>query len=200
MTQSASGVSRRQFIAASGSGCVLLTSGCLGARFGGSNPSEGRPRPDPIDLSGGKADDYGGMKIGEHFGPNGQIFYEERSPEGRENPAWFHTLARSLFPYHFERERRGWNARAIYVTDYSRVDYDLEEGGGQTFISTHTAAESFSGAQDVRYVAGSDVLGGMGADLIPFSDDSDLDQFREAHGGNVVEFPDITPEFIGGYP
>jgi nitrous oxide reductase accessory protein NosL len=139
------------------------------------------------------------MIIGEHYGPNGQIFFAEESPEGHENPAWFHTLAATLFPYHFERERRGWNAVVIYVTDYSLVEYDLEQHNDETFISTHTAAETFTRARDVRYVAGSDVLGGMGPDLIPFSDDDDIETFREEHGGDVVEYSDITPESIADY-
>lgn len=200
MADFASRLSRRQLITASGTGVLLLTSGCLGTSNGQAETPEEQTPPEPIDLSGGKQDDYGQMTIGEHYGPNGQIFYAEHSPEGHENPAWFHTLAASLFPYHFEREEREWTAVVIYVTDYSRVEYEVEQQGDETFISSHTEAETFERARDVRYVAGSAVLGGMGADLVPFSDDADLEAFREEYGGDVVEFSDITPEFIEEYP
>jgi nitrous oxide reductase accessory protein NosL len=139
------------------------------------------------------------MIVGEHFGPNGQIFYESHSPDGHENPAWFHTLVQGLFPYYFAHRQRDWTAEVVYVTDYSTVDYELTTRDGETYISTHTAAASFERAPDVRYVAGSSIRGGMGTDLIPFSDDSDLEAFREEHGGDVVAFSDITPESINDY-
>lgn len=199
MVESGSRVGRRQFLVASGSGLALVVSGCLGGGNDESEPPGEQAPPDPIDLSGGKVDDHGGMIIGEHAGPNGQIFYEEESPENHENPAWFHTLAKSLFPYHFERKRRGWTAVAIYVTDYSLVDYELAQRGGRTYISTHTGPETFERARDVRYVAGSDVLGGMGKDLVPFSNDDDLETFREEHGGDIIGFSDITPDALDEY-
>lgn len=182
-----------------GIGAVVFTTsaGCLGDDSDDTE-SDG-PVPEPIDLSGNKQDDYGGMIIGDHFGPNGQIFYIDESPEGRENPAWFHTLTASLFPYHFERERQGWEAEVIYVTDYSRVDYEIEHHGEQSFISSHTGADSFERADDLQYVAGSDVLGGMGPDFMPFSDASDLDAFRDDHGGDVIEFSEIDEDRIAEY-
>ena len=63
------------------------------------------------------------MVVGEHFGPNGQVFYEEHSPEGDDGPARFHTLVAGLSPYHSRQERRG-----------------------RTYISSHTAAGSFAPA------------------------------------------------------
>jgi hypothetical protein len=86
-------------------------------------------------------------------------------------------------PYYFAHRQRDWTAEVVYVTDYSTVDYELTTRNGETYISTHTAAESFERAPDVRYVAGN----------------SDLEAFREEHGGDVVEFSDITPESINDY-
>ncbi|MDG5778910.1 nitrous oxide reductase accessory protein NosL [Haloarculaceae archaeon H-GB11] len=143
--------------------------GCLG----GSTAS---PPPDPISLDGDKTDDWGGMIIGEHFGPNGQIFYAKHSPEGHDNPAWFHTLAKGLFPYHFAPDRQDCDAEAIYVTDYSAVDFEVTTVNGQAFISSHTAAETFGDAAGMTYVMESDVHGGMGPDFLPFSAASDADR------------------------
>ncbi len=136
------------------------------------------------------------MIIGEHFGPNGQIFYREHTPEGHDNPARFHTLAHGLFPYYFEHGRLGWEAVAVYVTDYSTVDYEVVARAGRADISTHTAASTFGDARAVRYVAGSDVLGGMGPDLIPFGDVGDAEAFRADHGGALVAFEDVTQEAV----
>lgn len=105
--------------------------GCLGT------DSSSEDAPDPIDLSGTEYDYQGGMEIGAHGGPNGQIFYKDEQPESpggptslrntqtsdsdngtvnTDNIAWFHTLVFGLFPYHFERRNRDWEAEAIYVT------------------------------------------------------------------------------------
>lgn len=185
--------SRRSVLGTLGTIAVAAAAGCSG---GGATQ---QPIPDPIALDGGKQDDQGGMVIGEHFGPNGQIFYRNNSPEGHDNPAWFHTLTAGLFPYYFEHQRLGWDAVAIYVTDYSRVDYNLDTEAGKTYISTHTEADTFGFANEMTYVAGSEVLGGMGKELIPFSEDADAEVFVDEHGGSRVEFEVITAEWLGEY-
>ncbi|WP_232700306.1 nitrous oxide reductase accessory protein NosL [Halobacterium wangiae] len=186
---------RRAFLATGAAALTTALAGCT-VLGGASGDQEAGPKPDPVDLSGGKADDQGGMLIGEHFGPNGQIFYADHSPEGHDNPAWFHTLAVGLFPYHFAREQQGWTADAIYVTDYSTVDYDLTERKGRQYITSHTAADTFGDAEALTYVAGSRVHGGMGTELLPFSDDSDASEFVSTHGGETVAFDDIDREFL----
>ncbi|KTG27025.1 nitrous oxide reductase accessory protein NosL [Haloferax profundi] len=184
-------VTRRTTLKALAVGTTVGLAGCLGG--------DSASKPAPIDLSGGKEDDQGGMVIGLHAGPNGQIFYRDNAPDGHENPAWFHTLSMGLFPYYFEHEQMGWNETAIYVTDYSVVDYSLTSDGGDTFISTHTGADTFGDATEMTYVVGSAVLGGMGRDLIPFSSADDADVFVEDHGGSTVGFTDITAEWLRGY-
>lgn len=187
-------IARRRLIATTGAGISGFLAGCLG-----SADDSAAETPDPVDLSGGKQDDKGGMVIGEHAGPNGQIFYESHSPEGHDDPAWFHTLVAGFFPYYFEKQRHDWTVTAMYVTDYSLVDYDLTTRNGEQFISSHTAPESFAPAGSVRYVAGSDVRSGMGKGLIPFSDEGDVTQFTSDYGGEVVEFADVDREFISDY-
>lgn len=182
-------VGRRAFLGGVGAIAVAALAGCTAAASG-----EPEAVPTPVALDGGKQDDFGGMIIGEHFGPNGQIFYRGHEPHGPGTPAWFHTLAHGLFPYYFEHERLGREAVAVYVTDYSVVDYDLHVEGDRTFISTHTAASTFGDAHAMHYVAGSRVHGGMGPELIPFGDRADAEAFRAEHGGARVAFEDVTEE------
>ncbi|KAB1191181.1 MULTISPECIES: nitrous oxide reductase accessory protein NosL [Haloferax] len=184
-------ITRRTALKAAVGSVPVVLAGCLGGNS--------EPKPEPIDLSGGKEDDQGGMVIGNHAGPNGQIFYRNESPDGHDNPAWFHTLSMGMFPYYFEHERMGWEATAIYVTDYSNVEFTLSSDGGRQFISTHTTADTFGDATELTYVVGSSVYGGMGPDLLPFSDTADADSFVDEHGGSTVEFSDVTSEWLNGY-
>ncbi len=188
------GLSRRKLLTSVGS--LMFLSGCMGSR----NEDMGETDvPSPIDLSGGKTDDQGGMVIGEHFGPNGQIFYRDNSPEGHDNPAWFHTLIHGLFPYYFEHKELGWEEIAIYVTDYSKINYTVETVREKKYISTHTQPETFNHAREVKYIAESNVLGGMGKELIPFSKQNDIEEFTNKYGGEILSFDDITFEWINNY-
>jgi nitrous oxide reductase accessory protein NosL len=184
-------VTRRRAVQAAGVGTVAGLAGCLGVLGSDSEV------PDPVDLSGGKSDYQGGMEIGRHGGPNGQIFYADNQPESPhasgdspaayENLAWFHTLVHGLFPYHFERANRGWDAEVIYVTDYSLVDWELQNGR----MPAPTAPETFADATDLTFVAESDARGGMGPELFPFSDASEAERFADEHDGQTLGFGDI---------
>ncbi|MFB6069000.1 MAG: nitrous oxide reductase accessory protein NosL [Halobacterium sp.] len=189
------GLSRRALIGAVG---VTATAALAGCSSGGGE-STPATTPSPVDLSGGKQDDVGGMVIGEHFGPNGQIFYRDHSPRGHDNPAWFMSLTAGFFPYSFRHADEGWTAAATYVTDYSAVDYELTTVNGTAYISSHTPADSFGSADQLTYVAGSEVRGGMGKTLVPFSDSGDADSFVSDHGGRRVSFSDVTPKWLDQY-
>lgn len=78
-----------------------------------------------------------------------------RSNNGASNHARSRTSSTAgLFPYYFEHQRLGWDAVTIYVTDYSRLDHDLHVESGKTYISTHTAEDTFGFANEMTYVAG----------------------------------------------
>ncbi len=66
---------------------------------------------------------------------------------------------------------------AIYVTDY----YNLK----------------FIDARKAFYIQGSDVLGPMGKELIPFERESDAKVFMRDHKGKkLLTFNEITPEML----
>lgn len=183
-------LTRRSVVGAGGVLVGAALAGCLGGSDGGGAPAA------PVALAGGQQCDSCGMVIEKHPGPNGQIFYEEHTPEGHADPAVFDALKGCLFPYLFEHERRDWSASVVYVTDYSSVDYDLPEHDGTTYISSHTDSDSFAKARDLTYVVGSDVQGAMGPDFVPFSSEDDAQAFADEHGGDLVAYDDITPELV----
>jgi nitrous oxide reductase accessory protein NosL len=180
-------VSRRAVVSAAGVACAGSIAGCLG--------SGGGDAPAAVSLTGDRQCDACGMVIEQHPGPVAQIFYRDHAPEGHDNPAWF-CSAWEAFEYDFDRRDRGWEASARYVTDYSAVDYEVYEEGGETFVTAHLEPEAFGVAADLRYVVGSDVKGSMGKDLIPFSDADDAEAFAAEYGGETVAYGDVTPELV----
>lgn len=184
-------IDRREFLLSGTAVGTGLIAGCSGGQSNSEDP------PDPITLSENMECDGCGMVIAEHPGPTGQIFYSENSPANHDNPARFDSPKACLFPYYFDHEQVGWTTEAVYVTDYSLVDYEISVVEGQQYIQTTTDSETFSSAVDVVFVVGSEVYGAMGPDFIPFSDADDGASFKEAFGGRTVVMDDITPELIG---
>jgi len=99
-----------------------------------------------------------------------------------DGTAAFFDGAKDMFRYVFARdrylpERRGREIKAIWVTSY----YDVEP------VDARTA----------RFVVGSDVLGPMGAELVPFDDDDEAEEFRMDHAGSrIVRFEEVTRELL----
>jgi nitrous oxide reductase accessory protein NosL len=170
---------------------ATANAGCLG--FGGSGDDEAVP--DPVTLTQDDQCEVCGMVIPNHPGPTAQIFYAEETPSGHENPAHFCSTWEA-FQYDFQREEEGWDRQVFYVTDYSAVAYDLITDAGDTLISTHVQADDYVDGEEVTFVAGSEVKGAMGRDLIGFSEESDAEQFQSDHGGTVVAFGDVTEQTI----
>jgi len=184
---------RRMYLA--GSATLLAASplaGCLNRLEPG-----GDDVPEPVDLLGDKFDDDHGMEIGPHGGANAQIFYGDATPPDRESgPFWFHTLVFSGFPFYFDRRSRGWDVDVFYATDYSATDWTIQKRDGGPTMPSPTAKETFADATTLTYVAESDVRGGMGAGLHPFSNEDDASTFVDDYGGELLEFDDITPTLV----
>ncbi|MFC6988594.1 nitrous oxide reductase accessory protein NosL [Haloplanus sp. GCM10025708] len=179
---------RRTALRIGGGVAVPALAGCLGGGGGDA--------PDPVSLTGSLSCDVCGMVIGNHPGPNGQLFYRDEHPEGHDNPARFDTLKHCFFPYKLEHEQRGWGIAAAYVTDYSSVDYTVS-GDDEQYISSHPEAAAFGPAEAMSYVVGSSVRGAMGDDFVSFSASADAESFASEYGGDVVAYDDIDQGLVG---
>lgn len=169
----------------------LAAAGAVALAGCGSGTS-GSDDVDPIDASEAQCD-VCGMVIGEQFGPSAQVFYADNAPDDHANPARFDALSACLFPYYFEKEGRGWTATAVFVTDYSSVDYDVLEREGTRYVTGHAGPDGYARADAVSLVVGSGLHGAMGPDAIPFAEPADADAFRDEYGGEVLAFDDVEP-------
>lgn len=186
--------SRRRLCTALAAGAATALAGCSGG--GGSNGGQTTGDvPAAVTLTTDDACEVCGMIIPNHPGPTTEIFYPGREPSGHENPARFDSTWEA-FQYDFDRQDEGWERAVMYVTDYSAVEYDVFEESGDRLISTHPQAESFTTAAEVTFVAGSEVKGAMGRDLIAFSAAADAESFEGEYGGERVTVDEVTPELI----
>ncbi len=175
---------RRTVLTAVGGGLAVGLAGCLG------DDSEA---PAAVSLDDGQGCDQCGMVIDQHPGPTGQVFFDDHPPD-REGPAWFCSGTCS-YSYRFDREDDGLDPVVTYLTDYSRVDYSVDDGD-EPSISAHLAADNHREEADLSVVVGSDVIGAMGPDLIPFSDSADAEAFADEYGGTVQSAGDVDRELV----
>jgi len=105
----------------------------------------------------------------------GQIVFKDGS-------YYFYDGAKDLFKHLFDMQKYTpgkslEGIKAIYVTDY----YEVE----------------LTPAKTAFYVIGSDVLGPMGHELLPFKDKESAQEFLEDHKGtSILQFQDVTPAVI----
>lgn len=177
-------VRRRRLLLATGTVAAGSLAGCLDEDV-----------PEPIALDDQQSCDQCGMVIESHPGPVGQTYFEDDVPADRDGPAWFCSAVCS-YEYTFDREDEGHEPTVWYLTDYSDVEYEFSSENGTTFISAHLAADEFVAADDLSLVAGSDILGAMGRELIPFSDADEAESFADENGGQVVSHDDVSRELL----
>ncbi|MFI3158090.1 MAG: nitrous oxide reductase accessory protein NosL [Methylococcaceae bacterium] len=95
---------------------------------------------------------------------------------------YFYDGAKDMFKHIFDTAKytpgkSAENIKDIYVTDY----YEVE----------------LVDAKSAFYVLGSDVLGPMGHELLPFKDQESAQEFLEDHKGkSIIHFQDVTPAII----
>lgn len=133
--------------------------------------------PEPHTLTRDASGYYCLMTVVYHKGPKGQIILSD----GKVN--WFtsvrDTIAFTLLP---EEPK---NIAAIYVNDMSQADWD------------NPGEDNWIDARSAWYVIGSQRVGGMGAaEAVPFATEDSAQAFTEKHGGEVVAFEDIPPDYI----
>ncbi|NHX40897.1 MULTISPECIES: nitrous oxide reductase accessory protein NosL [Haloarcula] len=187
MSEHATGLTRRCFLAGTGTVAVVSLSGCLG------NSEE----IDPVSIESGQNCDQCGMVIDQHPGPVGQTYYQDNTPEGHDPPARFCSTT-CTYRHRFAKEQSGWTPAETFLTDYSTTDYEIRTDGGKTIISRHLEAEAFAPVGQLTVVANSDVEGAMGTAIVPFSDSADAESFAEEYGGQTLPAEDISRELVGG--
>lgn len=173
---------RRRLLFGAGAATTALLAGCAGDD--GPDVST-----DPIDLAG-RACEVCGMIIDEHPGPNGQVFFADGNPPGRDGPARFDSMP-CLRTYLMEAERKGWETAAILVTDYSVIDYEIIEVDAGVYISSHTDPDDFADATELVYVIESGLQGAMGPATIPFSDAGDAAALIDEYGGERRQWDEL---------
>jgi len=100
----------------------------------------------------------------------------------KDGSSYFYDGAKDMFKHIFDTAKytpgkAAENIRDIYVTDYYEVE--LVE------------------AKSAFFVIGSDVLGPMGHELLPFKDQESAQEFLEDHKGkSIIRFQDVTPVII----
>ncbi|MEA1931376.1 MAG: nitrous oxide reductase accessory protein NosL [Euryarchaeota archaeon] len=176
-------IDRRTVLTAVGGGLVVGLAGCTGG---------GDDLPAAVTLDESQSCDQCGMLIEEHPGPTGQVFFEDH-PD-RDGPAWF-CSGTCTYTYRSDRVAEDATPIVTYLTDYSEVDYTVE-GDDQPAISAHLAAENYEVESALSVVANSEVIGSMGPDLIPFSDEADAESFAEEYGGEVLAATDVDRELV----
>jgi len=173
-------LSRRSMVAAGGGLAATVVAGCLGGS------SAGGEVPAPVSLDAGQACDECGMIIQDYPGPTGQIYFESL-PDDRDGPAWF-CSGICAYSYRFDRVEAGATPIGTYLTDYSQVEYDLSDDS-EPFISAALDADSFAPEDELLIVAGSEVRGAMGSDVVAFSFVRTPTRLRRLTGGAFGKRP-----------
>ena len=173
-------VPRRRVIAGIAAAGIGSVAGCAG---GESNSIS------PVSIDDDQACDQCGMIVADHPGTVGQVHFEDDEPEGGR-PAQF-CSATCTYTYRFDAEDAGRTPLATFLTDYSAVDQEVFEEGGDTMFSSHVGSEAFARETALTVVARSEVIGAMGPDLIPFTDDGDVDEFVAEYGGEAMPATEV---------
>ncbi|WP_096395993.1 nitrous oxide reductase accessory protein NosL [Halorubrum trapanicum] len=173
-------VPRRRLLAGVAAAGAAAVAGCAG---GGSNSIS------PVSIDDEQACDQCGMIVADHPGTVGQVHFEDAEPEGGR-PAQF-CSATCTYTYRFDAENAGRTPVATFLTDYSAVDQEVFEEGGDTMFSSHVESDAFAREPALTVVARSEVIGAMGPDLIPFSEEGDVDDFVAEYGGEALPATEV---------
>ncbi|MGI9436895.1 MAG: nitrous oxide reductase accessory protein NosL, partial [Geminicoccaceae bacterium] len=152
--------------------CLMLLTACDGDQVA-------MPPPPPAELTSDAIGHYCSMVIAEHPGPKAHIF-----AGNRDDPVWFPSV-RDMFAYTMLPEENQ-DIRAIYVSDTGATDdyADVAEG-------------AWIEARKALYVLGREIDGGMGLpEAVPFADRDQATAFTEKHGGEILAFDEVSPDFV----
>ena len=159
---------------------AVATTGCIG---GDSADYE------PIALDDGSVCDYCGMVIEDHPGPVGLTFYSDALDS--DGPARFCSVL-DMYQHEYE-EVADPTVEARFVTDYSAVDYEIDD---ESYISAHLAAEDFASVGSVVYAVETGIRGAMGPAMVSFSSTQDAESFAQERGGDTVQPDAVTQQTV----
>jgi copper chaperone NosL len=142
--------------------------------LGACREDESTGLPQPVAMTEDALGHYCQMNLTEHPGPKAQVHLV-----GIEGPIYFSQI-RDAIAYQRMPEQSS-RISVVYVSDMG-VAKSWQEPGIENWIPASTAL----------YVAGSDAIGGMGAEeFVPFSTRSAAEAFSAEHGGRVVSLSGI---------
>ncbi|MFP9060817.1 nitrous oxide reductase accessory protein NosL [Natrialbaceae archaeon A-chndr2] len=177
---------RRQLLVATGAGTVGVLAGCLGGDDGELPAASAIEADDSCEQCG--------MVLTEHPGPVGQAFYDDH-PDLEGDRATF-CSGTCTYGWTLDEAEEGYDPLVTYLTDYSSVDWETLDEGGEAFISAHFDAEDQADVTALSLVAGSDLHGAMGQEIIGFSEAGDAQTFLDTYGGQRLEHEDVTRELV----
>ena len=116
-----------------------------------------------------------GMFVAGHQNFAGRIVYKDGSYAVFDG-------AKDMFTYYLNLQKYAPGKTASQIASLSVTDY-----------YSLSLIDGFSAS----YVVGSDVLGPMGKELVPFARAADAEEFKRDHKGKrIVKFRDVTPALI----
>ena len=177
---------RRQLLVATGAGTVGVLAGCLGGDDGELPAASAIEADDSCEQCG--------MVLTEHPGPVGQAFYDDH-PDLEDDRATF-CSGTCTYGWTLDEAEEGYDPLVTYLTDYSSADWETLDEGGEAFISAHFDAEDQADVTALSLVAGSDLHGAMGQEIIGFSEAGDAQTFLDTYGGQRLEHEDVTRELV----
>lgn len=84
-----------------------------------------------------------------------------------------------------------------YLLDPAK--YGFVSGNIKHLYVTEHGTKKFLDAKNAFYVTGSDVIGGMGPEVVAFSKKEDAEKFKsDHHGGKVVGYSEVTLDDLKG--
>jgi copper chaperone NosL len=136
-------------------------------------------RPLPVAMTAEAVGHYCQMNLLEHPGPKAQVHLD-----GLPDPLFFSQVRDAIA---FQRMPEQSHAiAAIYVSDMS-VAPGWDDPG----------AENWAWAEEVVFVVGATVPGGMGApELVPFTARADAEAFVAENGGEILTLAAIPDEVV----